>query len=335
MLNFYSDNTVGCHPKIMEALTKANNGPQASYGNDIYTETARKLFKKEFGEHVETFFFSTGSAANILGLSIVTKSYNCIITSEHSHLDQGECGGAEKFINCKIIRLTSNDGKITTKQIDEFVDSVRNDFHMPKTSVVSITQPTEFGTVYSLKEMEEISKCCKRNNLYFHVDGARYCNAAVYLNVPLKELSIGVDILTFGGTKNGLMFGDAVVILNKDLTTDFIYIQKQGMQLLSKMRFISSQFVEYLTNELWKENAKNANEMTKYLESLIHVKPNYKIESNILFINLSKTQHQELLKKYKFGKWDSNNFRFVACFNTTKKEVEELAIEINKVKSKL
>lgn len=335
MIHFYSDNTSGCHPKIMEAISKANNNSVPSYGNDIHSETAKKLFKKEFGDHVETFFFSTGSAANILGLSIVTKSYNCIITSEHSHLDQGECGGAEKFINCKIIRLSSSDGKITTSQIEDFTKSVHGDYHMPKPSVVSITQPTEYGTVYSLKEMQEISECCKRNNLYLHVDGARFSNAAVYLNTTLKELSNGVDILTFGGTKNGLMFGDAVVILNKDLTKDFIYIQKQGMQLLSKMRYISCQFVEYLTNELWRENAKNANQMAKYLESLIYLKPCYKVESNLFFLSFTQQQYKDLSKKYKFAPWDATSFRFVCSFNTTKSEVEALANEINKLKSKL
>jgi threonine aldolase len=325
---FSSDNTSSCHPKVMNALLKCNTSYESSYGDDSYTKKARQVIKKEFGDNADAYFLITGSAANILGLSTVTKSYNSVVTTDESHLDHGTCGGAQKFIGCNLITLPSINGKITPKQIDDYVESTRDDIHQHIPSVISITQPTELGTVYTLAEMAAISLCAKRNKMYFQVDGARLSNACVALNCSLREISRGVDILSFGGTKNGIAFGDCLIFFDPKLSKDFNYIQKQSMHLLSKMRYISCQFVEYLTDSNWKENATNANKMAAYMSKRL------KEETNVIFLHLTDCQEAQLRKSLKFKIFSGSPARFVTSWQTTKEDVDEFVDSLT-TKSKL
>lgn len=330
---FASDNTSGAHPKVLESFTNCNDSYEGSYGGDQYTQRARDLIKIAFGDDAEAHFLVTGSAANVLGLSTVTKSYNSIITSDQSHLDNGTCGGAEKFIGCKLVLLSSIDGKISPKQIDDYVAITKDDVHVHIPSVISITQPTELGTCYTLEEMSDLSKCAKRNGLYLQVDGARFANAAEKLGVTLKELTRGVDILSFGGTKNGILFGDCLIFFNSTISKNFKYVQKQAMHLMSKMRYVSCQFIEYLNDELWRSNAKNANQMMDYFVSQLSqhttVKISYKTETNILFLELSETQEKSLSKKYWFKTFNGNHARFVTSWRTSQQEIDEFVLTLN------
>jgi len=266
---FGSDNHSGIHPEILKAIESVNKGYAVAYGDDKYTDRAVKKFKEHFGKGVDVFFVYNGTAANILGLKTVTNSFNSIICAETAHLNVHECCGPEKFIGCKLVTIPTSDGKLTADMIKPYLVGF-GDYHMAQPKVISITQPTELGTVYTPKEIKELSDFAHKNNMLLHVDGARLCNAAASLNVKMKEITYdaGVDILSFGGTKNGMMLGEAVVFFNKKQSKNFEFIRKQGMQLASKMRFISIQFETFLSNDLWLKNARHANKMAQLLKKI-------------------------------------------------------------------
>jgi len=332
---FGSDNHSGIHPDIMKAIKSANKDYAIAYGYDEYTNRALKKFEEHFGSDIEVFFVYNGTAANILGLKNVTKSYNSIICAETAHLNVHECCGPEKFIGCKIVTIPTLDGKLTVEKLKPFLFGF-DDEHMAQPKVVSITQPTELGTVYKIREIKDLADFVHKNNMFLHVDGARISNAAESLNVNFKELTVdvGVDILSFGGTKNGMMFGEAVIFFNKDLSFNFKYIRKQGMQLASKMRFISCQFETYLSNNLWLKNARNANKMARLLYSNIKDIPILKItqsvDANSIFAILPKKYINLLKKKYYFSNNDSL-VRWMCSFNTKETDVYKFFNEIKKI----
>jgi len=246
--SFASDNWSGVCPEIMEALIQANIGHVESYGetNDFYTQRAIARFREHFG----------------------LRSYQAVVSAESAHLNEDECAAPEKFGGTKILGIKTENGKILPEQVAPFLHSIGFQHHA-QPRIISISEVTEKGTIYSPDEIRELATFAHSHDMLLHVDGARISNAAASLGVTFRELitDTGVDILSFGGTKNGLMFGEAVVFLKKDLARDFQYLRKQGLQLHSKMRFISAQFDRYLTDDLWKKNAENANRMAKLLES--------------------------------------------------------------------
>lgn len=264
---FASDNTSGIHPQVLESIKNVNQDSHAPYGDDEITLNTIALFKKEFGNDSEVYFVFNGTGANVISLQVMTKSFHSILCSSVSHINMDECGAPEKFTGCKLITIPHQNGKLTIDALESAMIGI-GDQHHNQPKVVSLSQTTEFGTVYSVEELKNISKFCKKNSLYLHMDGARIANAAVSLQKSIKEITLdcGVDILTFGGTKSGLMIGEAVVILNPNLKENFKFIRKQSMQLYSKMRFISTQFNAYFSNDLWKKNALHANQITKYFE---------------------------------------------------------------------
>jgi len=310
--NFASDNSSGVHPAVLKAIASANSGHVTAYGNDLYTESAVKKFKKIFGKNIEVFFVFNGTAANVLGLKQVTKPFNSIICAETSHLNHHECGAPESFIGCKLITIPTRNGKLTPKQIEKYMVGFGNE-HESQVKVVSITQPSEFGVLYTKKEIKEIAKLTHKYNCYLHVDGARISNAAAAMNSGLKEITkdLGVDILSFGGTKNGLLGGEALIFFNKKLAKDFKYIRKQGMQLASKMRFVAVQFEALLTKKLWLKNASHANKMTKLLASKLKEVPKVKItqkaDTNTIFATIPKRFIKPLQKKILFLCMESKN----------------------------
>ena len=263
---FASDNYSGAHPLIIEAIQKANSGHASAYGTDEYTARAIKKFKEHFGKDVDVYFVYNGTGANVLGLKAVTESFNSIICAETAHLNVDECGAPERFTGCKLLTVPTNDGKISVEKLKRHVYGF-GDQHHAQPKVMSITQPTELGTLYTLKEVEDLGDYAHENGMLLHVDGARLSNAAASFNKSLKAITfdLGVDVLSFGGTKNGMMFGEAVIFRNKELSKEFAFIRKQGMQLASKMRFISAQFEELLSNDLWLKNAQHSNRMARIL----------------------------------------------------------------------
>jgi threonine aldolase len=327
---FASDNNAGVHPEILKELARINTGHEIGYGGDRYTAVARDIFKQHLGADAEVYFVFTGTAANVLGISCVTRSWNSVITANTAHLQTDECGAPEKFTGCKVLTVDSPDGKITVEMIEKHVHGFDFEHHaQPK--VISITQSTEMGTVYSVKEIKKISAYAHSKGLLLHMDGARLANAAVSLGLPFRAFTTdaGVDVLSFGGTKNGLMAGEAICFLKPGLASDFKYIRKQGMQLASKMRFISAQFLAYFRNDLWKECASHSNSMAAILadrlKGIRNIHITQKVQSNGIFVIIPKEAAERVMKEYFFYPWDESKseYRLMTAWDTTEEDIEE------------
>jgi len=335
---FGSDNHSGIHPDILKAIETANNDYTIAYGDDKYTQRAIKKFKEHFGNDIDVYFVYNGTAANILGLKTITDSFNSIICAEVSHLNVHECCGPEKFTGCKLITIPTNDGKLTVNQLKPYVIGFGNP-HMAQPKVISLTQPTEFGTVYTSKEIRELSNFAHKNRMLIHMDGARLCNGAANLNLGMKDITgdVGVDVLSFGGTKNGMMFGEAVVFFNKKLSENFTFIRKQGMQLASKMRFISVQFEAFLSNDLWLKNARKANDMAKILfkelRDIPKVKITQKVQTNAVFAIIPKKYIAPLKKRYFFHVTNeqTSEVRWMCSYNTSKEDIINFTETIRRI----
>ena len=336
--SFASDNNSGVHPDILKAIEEANSGHALAYGDDDYTKLADKKFEEHFGEDIDAYFMFNGTAANVLGLKAMTSSFNSIICADIAHINVSECNAVEIFTGCKLLTVPSSNGKITIEQIKRHMHLLGEQHHaQPK--VVSITQATEMGRVYIKDEIKALADFVHKQNMLLHMDGARLANAATALNISLREITrdVGVDVLSFGGTKNGIMSGEAIIFFNKTLSRDFKYIRKQGMQLTSKMRFISAQFIALLSNDLWLQNAKHANEMAKLLEKEIRKIPQIKItqevETNAVFAIVPKKYISTLQEKYFFYIWDEESLevRWMTSFDTTKEDIYEFVDCIREV----
>ncbi len=326
---FASDNNAGVHPVILDELIRINEGHAIGYGADIYTEEAMELFRNHFGEETETYFVFNGTAANVLGLSSVAKSWNSIITASSAHIEEDECGAPEKFIGCKVLTVETPDGKITSDMIQQHMHGLDFEHHsQPK--VISITQASEMGTVYTIEEIRNLAEFAHSNGMYLHMDGARIANAAVSLKLPFKAFTtdLGVDILSFGGTKNGMMYGEAVCFLRKGISTDFKYVRKQGMQLASKMRFISAQYIAYFRDELWKKCASHSNSMARILADKIcmleGIRITQPVEANGVFLILPPEIAERVSKKYFFYPWDEtiSEYRLMTSWDTSEEDIE-------------
>jgi len=330
--SFASDNNAGVHPKVLQAISSVNHGHVVGYGDDPYTAAAVRKFKQHFGSDIEVFIVFNGTAANTLGLKAMTESYQAVICSDAAHIYTDECGAPEKFAGCKLLPIATTDGKLT-------VDSVRHayhgigDQHHVQPRVISITQVTEMGTVYKPKEVRDLARFAHQRNMLLHMDGARIANAAVSLGLTLREATcdLGVDVLSCGGTKNGAMGAEAVVFFDRKLCQDFLYVRKQGMQLASKMRFISAQFEALLTGDLWKQNAAHANRMAKLLQQEIRkiprVKIVYDVEANGVFAQIPRQAIAKLQKRYFFYVWNEEQsvVRWMCSFDTTEEDVKQFA----------
>jgi threonine aldolase len=329
MKAFASDNYSGVHPEIMDALTRANQEHMGSYGSDIITQRTIKLFESFFGNSIDVNFVYNGTGANVLGLSAATHSFHSILCSELAHINVDESTAPEKFTGCKLVGIPTVDGKIYPEQVENKIQRI-GDQHHPQAKVISISQSTEYSTVYTIEEVKALSAVAKKNNLYLHMDGARISNAAVSLGKDFRAFTIdaGVDILSFGGAKNGLMFGEAVIFFNPDIARNFAYIRKQGMQLHSKMRFISAQFEALLTNDLWRRNAEHANRMAKKLEHGLREIPEIKItqavDGNGVFAIIPKEITEALQEEMFFYVWNdrTNECRLMCSFDTKEEEIE-------------
>ncbi len=335
---FGSDNHSGVHPDIIKAIESVNVGFSVAYGDDEYTSRAIKKFKGHFGRDIDVYFVGNGTAANILGIKSVTESFNSIYCAETAHLNVHECCGPEKFTGCKLTTIPTPDGKLTIDLLKPYIVGF-GDPHMAQPKVISITQSSELGTVYTPEEIQALSNFAHNKNMFLHMDGARLCNAAASLNVSLKKITAdsGVDLLSFGGTKNGMMFGDAVIFFDKNLSKYFEFIRKQGMHLTSKMRFISAQFEALLSNNLWLKNAKHANSMAQLLYNEIkdtsQIKITQKVQVNAVFASLLKKYITEIQKKYFFHVFNeqTSEVRWMCSFNTTKKDVIGFTETIKKI----
>ena len=336
---FASGNNAGVHPRITKALTDANNGHCIAYGDDPYTEAVKEQFSKLFGK-CEIFFVFNGTGANVLSLQAMTQPFNSVICADTAHIHVDECGAPERFTCCKMLFNPTPDGKLQIADIARHLHGIGFEHHA-QPRVVSITQATEMGTVYTVDELCEIATFAHTNGLLLHVDGARVANAAVHLGVSIKEMIVdtGVDILSFGGTKNGMMYGEAVVVLNPALAGNFKYIRKQGMQLASKMRYISAQFEEYLRDDLWLENARHSNRMAQLLSHEVQalgIAVTQKVEANEVFAILPAQAIKELQREFFFYVWDESRYevRWVCSWDTTEDDVERFTALLKQLLSK-
>lgn len=338
MKTFASDNYSGVHPEVMAALQKANAEHAGSYGNDVYTERAVAIFKDFFGSDCEVFFVYNGTGANVLGLSTLAQSFNSVICAEGAHINVDESTAPEKFLGSKLVTLPSADGKITAAQVADRIQRI-GDQHHPQAKVISISQASEYGTVYNVEEVKALSEVARKNNLYLHMDGSRISNAAVSLGKSFREFTrdAGVDVLSFGGTKNGMMFGEAIVFFKPELAANFSYIRKQGMQLHSKMRFISAQFEALLTNDLWKRNAMHTNGLAKKLANALAgikgITVTQKVEANGVFAIFPAEIIEPLQKEYPFYVWNerTNEVRLMCSWDTTEGEIEAFISKVRQL----
>ncbi len=339
--SFASDNNSGVHPRIMDAIMQANVGHAIGYGDDDYTKKAISLIKQHFGPSSEPFFVFNGTGANVTGLMAATRSYNAIICAETAHIMVDECGAPDKFTGCKLLSLPTKNGKLTPELVKHHLHGFGFEHHsQPK--VISISQTTELGTLYTPEEIRALSNLAHEYSMLLHMDGARLSNAAAALNLPFKAFTTdcGVDFVSFGGTKNGMMYGEAVVILNPTIGGDFKYIRKQGMQLASKMRYISAQFIAYLENNFYLETATHANNMAKLLELKLKEIPQVSItqpvDANGIFAIIPHQAIAELQQEYFFYVWDDSRseVRWMTSFDTTETDIDGFIEKLKQVLKK-
>lgn len=341
MKTLASDNYSGVHPKILQSIVDCNKEHDFPYGDDYYTKKVIEKFKEVFGENIDVHFVSNGTGANIVGLSSLLRAFEGVICAETAHVNLDECGALERFSGSRIIQIPHYNGKIKIEDIKKTLNARGIERHtQPK--VISISQVTEFGTVYTIDELKDLADFAHNNDLLLHVDGARISNAAVSLGVSFKEMitDTGVDLLSFGGTKNGMMYGEAIISFNSEYGKNLKYIKKQGMQVVSKTRFISAQFLGFFENDLWKQNAEHSNNMAKLLESEFINIPEVKIisnvESNIIFAKFPKDWIKPLQESYYFyeSEDEENLVRLVTSFDTTKDEILDFINIMRKLRVK-
>ena len=327
--SFASDNNAGVHPRVLEAIVTANEGHVVAYGDDPFTEAATAKFKEHFGDDIDVYFVFGGTGANVVGLKALTQPYHAILCAETAHINVDECGAPEKFTGCKLLAAKTADGKLTPEHLKVFLHGIGFEHHV-QPRVISVSQATEMGTVYTPEELKSLARFAHERNMFLHMDGARISNAAASLGLTLRALTkdAGVDVLSFGGAKNGMMYGEAVVFFDKSLSKDFKYLRKQGTHLPSKMRFISAQFEALLTDDLWRKNAEHANRMAQVLarelKQVPQIRLTQKVESNGVFAIVPPEYVPTLQQSYFFYVWNEeiSEVRLMTSFDTTEDDIE-------------
>lgn len=342
MKTFKSDNTASVHPTIMQAIINANYEHAIPYGEDDLTAQAIKTIKTLFGSDCDVSFVLNGTGANVIGLSSLLKQFESVICVDTAHINVDECGAFEGYTGSKLLTVPHINGKLTVDTLKVHMHAVGNEHHtQPK--VLSISQITEWGTVYTLKEIKTLADYAHEHNMYLHVDGARIANAAVSLNVSLKEMitDTGVDVLSFGGAKNGMMYGEAIVSFDNHTGSNLKYIRKQGMQLMSKMRFISAQYIALIKDDLMYKNGKQANDtmalMYHKLKDIEAVTISDVPLANIMFLTLPKKWVDKLLETFHFYpmtfEGDRILIRLVTSFDTSFREVEVFVTAVKELEA--
>jgi threonine aldolase len=330
--SFASDNNAVVHPEVLEAMQRANEGHAVGYGDDVHTESAAGKFREQFGEDVAVFFVFNGTAANVLSLQALARPYHAVLCPELSHIYTDECGAPERLTGCKLVPLPAPLGKLTVDAVAHAYHGIGDQHHV-QPRVISITQSTEMGTVYRTAEIEALVQFAHERRMFLHMDGARISNAVAAQRLTLRQATrdLGVDVLSFGGTKNGLMGVEAVVFFRPELAEDFLFVRKQGMQLASKMRYMSAQMGALLTNELWRRNAEHANQMARLLEVEVKKIPGlkivYPVEANGVFVQIPKAAIEKIQERYFFYVWSEEEsvVRWMCSFDTTERDVLEFA----------
>lgn len=337
MRAFASDNNAPVHPRVLEALARVNHGHARAYGEDEHTARVRDAFRGAFaGRDVTPYLVFNGTGANVLGLSALVRPYDAILCAEGAHIATDEANAPEKHLGAKLVTIPTPDGKLTPALVEPHVKGLGSQHHA-QPRVVSVTQSSEVGTVYTRRELFDLRAFCREHGMYLHMDGARIANAAVAVG-SLLGATEGVDVLSFGGTKNGALAAEAVVFLTPGLDEGFLWKRKQGMQLASKMRYMAAQFEALLEGDLWLENARNANAMARLLSDLVSelgIEIAYPTQANEVFARLPRKSTEILLEKAFFEVWDDRTglVRWVCSWDTTEEDVRRWAEAIRRAQA--
>lgn len=334
---FGSDNHSGISPEILQAIADANTEHALAYGDDEYCQQAEQLFKQVFGSQASVYFVFNGTGANVLNIDAMCRSHHAVVCADTAHIWVDECGAPQRVVGCKLLPVATPDGKLTP----ELVKSQLHGFgfeHHSQPRAIYISQSTELGTLYTLDEIKALADLAHSYNMYLLMDGARLANAAVALGCSFKQMTTdcGVDCLSFGGTKNGMLMGESCVILNPALDVDMKYRRKQMTQLCSKMRFIAAQYQAYLTTDLWRRNAEHSNAMAQLLYQKVKdipgVKVMYPVQVNSVFVQLPHEVWTSLLDDYFFYDWDesANVVRWMCSFDTTADDIEQFVAALKR-----
>lgn len=338
---FASDNYSGIHPEVLAAIAAANDGHQVAYGEDVYTERLQQVFRRHFGEDVQAFPVFNGTGANVVGLQSMLPRWGAVIAASTAHINVDEGGAPERMGGMKLLTVPTDDGKLTPELVDREAWGW-GDEHRAQPLAVSITQSTELGTLYTTEEIRALADHAHERGMRLHLDGARLANAAAALDLPLRAFTrdAGVDVLSFGGTKNGAMLGEAIVVLDPEASDGLIYGRKYSMQLASKMRFVSAQLIALLEGDLWLRNARHANAMAQRLRSGVEagladgsirgVGFTQPTRSNGVFATLPDGVADRLRERFRFYDWDAarREVRWMCSFDTTEDDVDAFVSEI-------
>ena len=331
--SFGSDNHAGAHEAVLRAVVEANAGDAVAYGDDDWTRRATAGLRRAFRAAGEVFLVFNGSAANILGLSLLLRRHEAVICAESAHINTDECGAAERLLGTKLLAIPAPDGKLTPELIAEQL-SARGDDHRAQPGAVAITQATELGTCYTLEELRKIGDFCQASDLGLYIDGARLANAAAFLDCSLADLAERADVLSFGGTKNGALGAEAVIVMRDHLVADAPYLRKQQLQLASKMRYLAAQFLALTDGELWRRNACHANEMARRLAASISDVPGVEVclpvQSDAVFARADPRLVAALREQWFFHVWDARSsvVRWMTAFDTTEADVDQFAASV-------
>lgn len=325
---FGSDNHSGISPEVLKAITEANVEHALAYGDDEYCSRVSDRFKEVFGQQASVYFVFNGTGANVLNIDAMCRSHHAVVCAETAHINVDECGAPQRIVGCKLLTVATPDGKLTPELVKTQLHGFGFEHHS-QPRAISITQSTELGTLYTIEEISALADLAHEYGMYLHMDGARLANAAVALGCSFKAMTTdcGVDCLSFGGTKNGLLMGESAVILNPALDVDMKYRRKQMGQLCSKMRFVAAQFEAYLSGDLWRRNAEHSNRMAELLyteiQAIPEVKVMYPVQVNSVFVQLPREVWTALQKDYFFYDWDEseNVVRWMCSFDTTEEDI--------------
>ena len=335
---FGSDNHSGISPEILQALKDANVGHALAYGEDEYCQRAEALLRHEFGERAGVYFVFNGTGANVLGIDAICRSHHAVVCAETAHINVDECGAPQRITGCRLLTVPTPDGKLTP----ELARTQMHGFgfeHHSQPRAISIAQSTELGTLYTIEETRALARLAHDNGMFLHMDGARLANAAVALGCSFREMTTdaGVDVLSFGGTKNGMMMGETCMVLNPALDADMKYRRKQMGQLCSKMRYVAAQYVAYLETGIWRRNAQHSNAMAQRLwhavQGLEGVRVMYPVQVNSVFVQVRREVWKALQKEYFFYDWDEDHdvVRWMCSYDTTEEDIDAFVAALRKL----
>ena len=340
---FGSDNHSGISPEVLEAIAMANSEHALAYGDDEYTQRLEALIKATFGEGARIYLVFNGTGANVLSIDAMCRSHEAVVCAETAHINVDECGAPQRVVGCRLLTVDTADGKLTPALVKTRLHGFGFEHHsQPK--AISISQPTELGTLYTQEEIKALAELAHEHNMYLHVDGARLANAAVALGCTFKEMTTdcGVDALSFGGTKNGLLMGESCVLLNPALDIDMKYRRKQMTQLGSKMRYMAAQMICYLESGIWRRNAEHSNRMAQLLRQEVEnlrfptsdLRIVYPVQVNSVFAQLPREVWKRLQERYFFYDWDEDAdvVRWMCSFDTTEQDIYDF---VNALKEEL